>query len=147
MLTQVRNLSLLKKFSYMHPKGLVFHFQKMLIVYYAMTYCFGDVRVSNQIISLNLCSFSILFNIWIANISWTMAQTSINHVIFWKSVLRTFKCNMWIVLTGLGFLLQWAKNCKECTFLDNLRGITQERILKTRQITSFFHLLFLPNCL
>ena len=34
---------------------------------------------------------SISFDISIANISWTVTQTSINHIIFWKSVMRTFR--------------------------------------------------------
>ena len=29
----------------MHPKGLAMHFQKMVIIYCAMAYCFGDIRV------------------------------------------------------------------------------------------------------
>ena len=32
------NQSLLKQFTYVHLKGLFLHFQKMVIVYYAMTY-------------------------------------------------------------------------------------------------------------
>ena len=31
-----------------------------------------------------------------------------------------------------------AQNCKKCTFLDNLRTITQKGDMKTRQMTSFF---------
>ena len=40
-----KNLSLLKQLTYMRPKGLVTYFQKIVIAYYAMAYCFGDVRV------------------------------------------------------------------------------------------------------
>ena len=29
----------------MHPKDLAMDFQKMVIVYYAMAYCFGDIKV------------------------------------------------------------------------------------------------------
>ena len=43
VLTSARNLSLLKQSTYTHLKGLVTYFQK--IVYCAMTYCFGDIRV------------------------------------------------------------------------------------------------------
>ena len=43
--------------------------------------------------------------------------------------------------TDLGFLLKSAQNYKKCTFLDNLRNITQEGNMKTRQVTPFFHLL------
>ena len=52
------------------------------IVYYAMTYCFGDIWVLSRIILLHFCWVSILFDILIAHISWTVAQTSVNHTIF-----------------------------------------------------------------
>ena len=47
------------------------------IVYHAMTYSFGDNRVWSQKILLNFCWVSIFFDILIANMSWTMAQTLI----------------------------------------------------------------------
>ena len=62
------------------------------IVFYAMTYCFGDIIVWIRRILLNFCWVSIFFDILIANISWTVAQTPINHSIFWKSLMRTFRC-------------------------------------------------------
>ena len=62
------------------------------IVYYAVTYYFGNIRVSSRRILLNFCWVSIFFDILIANISWIVAQTPINHIIFWKSVMRTFRC-------------------------------------------------------
>ena len=89
VLTSARNLSLLKQFTYMHPKDLVTHFQKMVIVYYAIAYCFGDVRVWIRRILLNFCWVSTFFDILIAIFSWMVAQT----IIFWKSVMKTFRCN------------------------------------------------------
>ena len=62
------------------------------IVYCAMTYCFGDISVWSRRILLNFCWASIFFDILIANISWTVAWTPINHIIFWKSGKRTFRC-------------------------------------------------------
>ena len=62
------------------------------IVYYAMTFCFGDISVWTKRILLNFCWFSIFFDILIANISWTVTQTTINNSILWKSVMRTFRC-------------------------------------------------------
>ena len=35
-----------------------------------------------------------------------------------------------------------AENCKKCTFLDNLRTITQEENIETRQMTLFFSSIF-----
>ena len=62
------------------------------IVYHAMTYCFGDIRVWSRRILLNFCWFSIFFDILIANISWTVTQTPINHIIFWQSIMKNFRC-------------------------------------------------------
>ena len=64
----------------------------ILKAYYAMTYCFGDIIVWSRKILLNFCSGSIFFDIVIANISRNVPQTPINHIIFWKSVMRTFRC-------------------------------------------------------
>ena len=61
------------------------------IVYYAMTYCFGDISVWSRRILLNFCWISIFFDILIANILWSVAQTPLSHNIFWKSVMRTFR--------------------------------------------------------
>ena len=43
-------------------------------------------------------------------------------------------------------MLRSAQNDKKCTFLVNLKTITQEENMETRQMTPFFHLLF-PVCL
>ena len=84
--------SLLKQFiQYIHLKGLVRRFQKM-IVYYAMTHGFGDIRVWSQIILLKFCWVSIFFCISIVNIAWTVVHTPKEHIIFWKGVMRTFRC-------------------------------------------------------
>ena len=61
------------------------------MVYFDMTYCFGGIRVWCQRILLNFCWVSISDTL-IANISWTVAQTPINHIMFWISVMRTFWC-------------------------------------------------------
>ena len=62
------------------------------IVYYAMTYSFGDISIWSWRILLNFCWISIFFDILIAYISWMVARTPINHTIFWKIVMRTFRC-------------------------------------------------------
>ena len=53
------------------------------IVYYAMTYCFGDIRIRSQKLLLNFSWVSIFFYIYFANISKTVPQIPINHTIFW----------------------------------------------------------------
>ena len=96
-----------------------------------MTYCFGQRYYGLK--SENLLNFfwgSIFFNILVANISWTVAQTSYKPV-YWE---LSDAC-MENTLTDLGFLLRSAQNCKKSTFLDNLATITQEGNTETRQMT------------
>ena len=62
------------------------------IVYCVTTYHFGDISVWSWRILLNFCCVSIFFDIIIVKFSWTVSQTSINHIIFWKSVMGTFRC-------------------------------------------------------
>ena len=67
-------------------------------------------------------------NIPILNISWIVAQTPTNHIIFWKSAMGTFRCiYMQIALTNLDFLQSSAQNC---SFLENLRTITRKETWK-----------------
>ena len=60
--------------------------------YCAMNYYLGDISVWSWRNLLNFCWVSIFFDILIVNFSWTVAQTPINHSIFWKSVMRTLRC-------------------------------------------------------
>ena len=76
-------VSLLKQFTYMHLKGLVIHFQKMVL-------CKLLWLTVSEILGFEVEEFC--FYILIANISWTVAQTNIDHIIFWRSVMRTFRC-------------------------------------------------------
>ena len=102
----------------------VTHFLKMVLF---MTHCFWDIRVWSWRILLNFSWATIVFDILIANISWTMAETSINQIIFWKSVMRNFRCIYVIFSNGIGFIAEISTKLKnKCTFLDNLRTITQE---------------------
>ena len=84
-LSKISNL--LKQFTYMHPKGLVTLFYKM-VLFIMLTYCFRDTRVWRWKILLNFCWVSIFFHILIVNITWTVVRTSMNHTIFWKRVTR-----------------------------------------------------------
>ena len=82
------------------------------------------LKVWSRPILLNYSWVSIFFDILIANNSWTLAQTPINHIIFKKSVMRTFRCIYTSCFNRLRFLLRTAQNCKIWTFLDNLRTTT-----------------------
>ena len=54
--------------------------------------------------AMNFSRASLFFDI-VFSFSWTVAQTPINHIIFYKSVMRTFRC-IHVTLTDLGFLLR-----------------------------------------
>ena len=97
----------------------------VIYLLYTMAYWFGGIRVWTRRI----------FDILIASISWMFVQNPINNILFWKSVMRTFRCNMQIALKNVGFLLNSAQNCKKCAFLCNLKTITQDGNMKTREMT------------
>ena len=71
--------------------------------------CKNEKLVQNKPLQQRLfdliLGFWHFFDILIANVSWTVAQT--------------------------------LQNCRKCFFLDNLQTITQERSMKTRQMTPF----------
>ena len=99
VLTSARNFGLLKQFTYLHLNGLLMHFQKMVVFIlphydcvYTMTYCLRDIRVWSWRIRFNFCRVRIFFDFLIANISWAVVQTLINHTMFWRSVMRTSRC-------------------------------------------------------
>ena len=117
------------------------------IVYYAMTYCFGDISVWSRRILLNFCWVSIFFDILIANISWTVAQTPKRHIIFWKTVIKTFRSIYVNCFNTLRFLAEVSTKLQKMHFLDNLRTITQEGSTETRQMAPFFIYFFCSNCL
>ena len=81
VLTSARNLSLLKQIYMYASERSRYSLSENGIVYYTVIYCFGDIRVLSQRILLNFCWVSIFFDISIANISWTVIQTFINHII------------------------------------------------------------------
>ena len=94
------------------------------IFYYAMTYFLGDIRVWGWRILLNFCWGSIFFDILFAIVSKTVAQTSINHIIFWKSVMRTFKSMYVTCFKRLKFLAEISTKLQKTYFFDNLRTVT-----------------------
>ena len=110
------------------------------VVYYAITYCLIGMSVWGRRIFEEFLLSQHPFDILIASISWTVAQTPKNHNIFWKSVMRTLRC---IYVNYFNrFLLRSAQNCKKCTFLDNLQTITQIGNMETRQMTPIFSSTF-----
>ena len=108
-------------FIYMHLKGLVTHSQKMVlftVLWLTVLRNFVKFLLSQHLflifsgILLNFCWVSIFFDILI---SWTVAQTSINHIIFWKTVMRYFSCIYVNCCSRLTFLPQVNTNLQKCT--------------------------------
>ena len=105
VLTSTINLSLLKQFRYMHLKDLVLHSQKM-VLFVMLWLIISEILCLK---SYNFVKFLLswhLFDVLIANISWTVAQTPINYSIFWKSVMRTFRCIYVNYFSRLRFLAE-----------------------------------------
>ena len=69
-----------------------------------------------RIILLNFCYAGIFFDILIANNSWTVAQTPINHTIFWKSVMRIYRYIYVNCFNRLKFLAEVSTNLQKFNF-------------------------------
>ena len=96
----------------MYLKGLVLHFQKMVL--FIMLYGIRDVGglKSNNFVKFLLSQH--LFDILIAYILWTVAQTPMERN-------ENFKMHLFKLLQQL--LAEVSAKQQKCTFLDNLRTI------------------------
>ena len=94
---------------------------KNVIVYHAMTYCFEDISVWNRRTLLNSCWVNIVFDNLIADISWMVAQTPINHIIFWKTVIRTFRFIYVNCFNRLRFLAKVSTTLKKIHFFGQFK--------------------------
>ena len=98
-----------------------------VIVYYAMTSCFEDISVWNRRALLNFCWVSIVFDILIANISWMVAQVPINHIIFWKTVTKTFKSIYINCFNRLRFLAEVSTKLQKMHFFGQFKDYNSGR--------------------
>ena len=72
----------------------------------------------------------------------TVSHSIINNTNFWKCVTRPFRCIYVNCFNRLRFLAEVSTNLQKIHFLDNLRTITQEGSMETKQMTSFFSCTF-----
>ena len=72
-----------------------------------------------------------------------VAQTPIRHVIFWETVIKTFRSIYVNWFNTLRFLADVSTKLQKIYFLEKLMTRTQEGSTDTRQMTPFFYLLFL----
>ena len=62
---------------------------------------------------------------------WRVAQTPIRRVIFWETVIETFRSIYVNCFNTLRFLADVSTKLQKMHFLDNLRTITQEESAET----------------
>ena len=126
-----RNLGLLNQLTYMDMKGLFTQFQKIVLF-----------KVWSRRILLNICWVSIFFDILIANISWTIVQTTINHVIFSKRVKKTFRCIYISCINIFRFTAEVSTKLQKIHSFGQLKDHESEGNIITRQVTPFFSSTF-----
>ena len=114
-----------------------------VIAYYAMTSCFEDSSVWNRRALLNFCWVSIVFDILIANISWMVAQVPINHIIFWKTVTKTFKSIYINYFNRLRILAEVSTKLHKMHFFGQFKDYNSGRKHGNKTNDPVFHLLFL----
>ena len=76
------------------------------------------------------------------NISKTVSHSIVNYTVFWNCVTIPFTCIYADCFNRLRFLGKVSTKLPKCTFLGNLRTITQEGNIETRQMTPFFSSIF-----
>ena len=68
-----------------------------------------------------ILGFWHFFYILIANVSWTVAQTPINHIIFWKTVIRTFRSIYVNCFNRLRFLAEVSTKLQKMHFFGQFK--------------------------
>ena len=141
MMTSVRNRSLLNQITYMHLKGLITHFQKMILFIMQWLTVSEILGFEVKDILLYFCWVGIFFDILIANISWTVAQTTINHINFWKSIMSSFRCIYVNCFNRLRFLTEVSTKLQKSYFFGQFKD-------HNSQVTPFFSSSFsaLTDC-
>ena len=76
------------------------------------------------------------------HISETVSHSITNNTNFWKGITRPFRCLYVNCFNQFRFLAEVSTELQKMHFLDNLRTITQEGSMETRQMTPFFSSTF-----
>ena len=120
---QKKNLSMLMQFMYMHLKRLITRFQKMLL--FTMLWLnVLEICVWNRRALLHFCWFSIAL---IANISWSVAQTPINHIIFWNTVIKIFTSIYVNCFNRIRFLAEGSTKLQKMHFFGQFKDHNSRR--------------------
>ena len=124
MLTSARNISLLKQFTYIHLKGLVRQFQKMVLFTMLWLTVSGILGFDIKKIVKYLLS---QHHLWYLNCQCMVAQTPTNHIIFRKSVMRTFKYIQVNCFNWLRFLAKVSTKFLKMYFFGQLKDHNSRR--------------------
>ena len=134
---QQTNLNTLKQFTYMHLKRLVTCFHKMLL----FTIPWLNVLKKLVFEIEELCYISAESASFL--IFWLLInQTLINHIIFLKSVTKTFRSIYVNWFNRLWFLAEVSTKLQKMHFFGQFKDHNSGS-METRKKTPFFHLLFL----
>ena len=68
----------------------------------------------------------------------TVSHSIINNINFWNCITRPFRCIYVNCLNRLRFLAEVSTKLQKMHFLENLRTITQDGSMETREMTPFF---------
>ena len=138
VLITAKNLSLLKQFRYMHLKVLITLFQKML-------WFIGVWTAVHEILAIKILKKILTHQKFLKNSTTsnthtteTVSHSIINNINFWKCVTRPLRCIYVNCFNQLRFLAEVSIKLQKIHFLDNLRTITHEERMETRQMTPFF---------
>ena len=123
----------------MHLKVLITLFQKML-------WFLGVWATFHEILAIKISKTMLKFlkNYSTSNTHTieTVSHSIINNINFWKCITRPFRCIYVNCLNRLRFLAEVSTKLQKMHFLDNLKTITQEGSMETRQMTPFFSSTF-----
>ena len=136
----------MKQFTYMDLKVLITLFQKMLwfLVVWATGHEILAIKISKTILTQQ--KFLKSYSTSNTHTNETVSHRIIKNINFWKCITRPFRYIYVNCFNQLRFLAEVSTKLQKKHFLDNLRAVTQEGSMETRQMTPFFHLLF-PICL
>ena len=119
----------------MHLKVLITLFQKML-------WFLGVWATFHEILAIKISKTMLKFlkNYSTSNTHTieTVSHSIINNINFWKCITRPFRCIYVNCLNRLRFLAEVSTKLQKMHFLENLRTITQDGSMETREMTPFF---------
>ena len=135
VLTSPRNLSLLKQFTYMYLKFFIKLFQKMvwLIGVWATVHEILAIKISKKMMTQK---FNRILRLQTRKSlkQWDIVFSE-NNTILWMCVTRHFRCTYVNCFNRIRFLVEVSTKLQKMHFLDNLRTITQDGNMGSRQMT------------